>query len=616
MRNYILIFILFELLISSYLYTQYSNKVDAYHKKTIASLQNSYDSVINTFLMINDEFHSMHADALSELVAQSNTSNKEQRDAIRAKLLEKFMNFYTYKNLDTFSGMHIFDEEGRSLLRFHKPDLYDDSIIDKRYSLQVLKNNLLFQHGLEIGIYRVNYRYQYPLFYDGSFVGSYEYSIDIDAMLQEMHKFCGEDFIVLYDAKDMQKIFLPELLENDFDKVMINDQSFFSSKKSYKNMYDKKRLNYVYQLSSFTKAAALKQASVIDYSYDSKRYSTVLFPLEDMSKNQIAFMVATLEDTTSGVYFYTFIEELLLSSVLSFVIFFYMLKELKHKQYVRNLLDTQKDILIVTDGAKIKDTNQAFLDFFDYPSLQEFQSEHDCICDFFLEAEGFVQRYNNGVLWIDYLYANKREKNRVKIQNPKTQAIKIFELKFESFSEKNSFLLFRDITEEYYKNLELKDRAHYDKLTKIYNRASFEHTLSKEIQKSLRYESELSLIMFDIDHFKDVNDTYGHDAGDMVLKEMADLVGSVIRETDFFARWGGEEFMIITTTAVAQSQLLAEKLRVKIEEYTFSQVGSVTCSFGVVQHRSAETKESLVKRCDEMLYSAKKSGRNRVVSSS
>jgi len=120
--------------------------------------------------------------------------------------------------------------------------------------------------------------------------------------------------------------------------------------------------------------------------------------------------------------------------------------------------------------------------------------------------------------------------------------------------------------------------------------------------------------MFDIDHFKNVNDTYGHDVGDIILQELTALVSDAIRETDFFARWGGEEFMIITHTEIAQSELLAEKLRSLIEENQFSEVESITSSFGVAQYRRDDTKESIVKRCDEMLYSAKNSGRNCVVS--
>jgi len=614
MRNYFIIFILYELLISSYFYNQYIHKVDLDHKKTISLIQNSCDSVINAFTLVNDEFHSGHADSLAELVVQVNNSTTEHRDIVREKILDSLMGFYTSKNLDIFSGMHVFDKEGASLLRFHKVDDYDDKIIDKRPSLKIMQDKLLFQHGLEIGIHNVSYRYQYPLFYDGTFVGSYEYNVDYNSMLKEIQKFYAKDFIVLFDAKEMEKTVLPEVLNRDFDKNIINKEIFYSSKKSYKNLYDEERLKYLYSQSEFSKALHLQTPTVIDYSYTNS-CSSIVFPLKDISQKNIAYVVATIEDTTTGAYLETFIHELLLFSFLSLVIFYYILKEFKHKAYVRNLLDRQKDMLIVTDGAKIKDTNQAFLDFFDFKSLKEFQSEHDCICDFFIEEDGFVQKNNDGVLWIDYLYEHINEKNRVKIRNPKTSEILVFELEFESFSEKNSFLLFRDITKEYKISLELHNRAHYDALTKIHNRASFDYELSKELRKSSRYGNELSLIMFDIDHFKDVNDKYGHDVGDIILKEITSLVNEVIRETDFFARWGGEEFMIICHCDLEQSEVFAQKLRKLIEAYSFTQAESLTSSFGVAQYRKYDTIETLVKRSDEMLYKAKTLGRNRVISS-
>jgi diguanylate cyclase (GGDEF)-like protein len=231
-----------------------------------------------------------------------------------------------------------------------------------------------------------------------------------------------------------------------------------------------------------------------------------------------------------------------------------------------------------------------------------------------MTEDGFLQKYNDGILWIDLLHKYPDAINRVKIESPKTSQVVIFELEFESFTQTNSFILFRDITREHHENLELQNRASYDALTKIYNRVSFESELAKELKDALRYEKQFSLIMFDIDHFKNVNDTYGHDVGDIILRELTSLVGGAIRETDFFARWGGEEFMIITHADIAQSEAFAEKLRELVESHDFTEVKSVTSSFGVAQYRKHDTKESIVKRCDEMLYSAKNSGRNCVVS--
>jgi diguanylate cyclase (GGDEF)-like protein len=192
---------------------------------------------------------------------------------------------------------------------------------------------------------------------------------------------------------------------------------------------------------------------------------------------------------------------------------------------------------------------------------------------------------------------------------------RIFTVEIEMI--KNSyrfFILFRDITEELYLKEELEERANFDALTQIFNRSRFEFFLNKEIEKASRYGRSFSLIMFDIDHFKDINDTYGHDVGDVILKEITELVSSHTRDVDIFARWGGEEFMIISQTNIYRSEMFAEKLRQVIDQNLFTTVGTVTCSFGVTQYKKNDTLESIVKRCDNMLYSAKESGRNCVAS--
>ncbi len=152
-----------------------------------------------------------------------------------------------------------------------------------------------------------------------------------------------------------------------------------------------------------------------------------------------------------------------------------------------------------------------------------------------------------------------------------------------------------------------------DTLTGIYNKGKFNQLLEAELKKVKRYNRPLGLIIFDIDHFKKINDTYGHQVGDYVLKTVANIVKNNIRNTDIFARWGGEEFVIIAPeTDINGTKILAEKLRNAIEEYNFDTVGKVTASFGVTEAVPEDTTDSIVHRADEALYLAKEKGRNRV----
>jgi len=159
----------------------------------------------------------------------------------------------------------------------------------------------------------------------------------------------------------------------------------------------------------------------------------------------------------------------------------------------------------------------------------------------------------------------------------------------------------------------LESQASTDPLTGISNRLKFDETLDAEIMRSQRYGMPLSLIMFDVDRFKVINDTYGHHTGDDVLREAADLVENNIRGYDLFARWGGEEFMIMVGNSDREHAVfLAEKLRGLIESHRFPGIGNITCSFGVTELIAGESVDRFMQRVDGALYRAKAQGRNRV----
>jgi diguanylate cyclase (GGDEF)-like protein len=154
-----------------------------------------------------------------------------------------------------------------------------------------------------------------------------------------------------------------------------------------------------------------------------------------------------------------------------------------------------------------------------------------------------------------------------------------------------------------------------DGLTQIYNKRYFMESIEREIARSNRYRRDMSLVLFDVDHFKKINDTYGHLAGDQVLKHLASVIKSRIRREDLFARYGGEEFAIVLPEIDGyNASQFAEKIRRIVEQSDFSFEGTrmeVTISMGVAT-LDADTPDSatLIKRADEYLYEAKKSGRN------
>ena len=160
----------------------------------------------------------------------------------------------------------------------------------------------------------------------------------------------------------------------------------------------------------------------------------------------------------------------------------------------------------------------------------------------------------------------------------------------------------------------LEQKANVDTLTKIFSRQKFNELYHLELRRSHRYINSLSLLFFDIDHFKKINDTYGHDVGDKTLITFAKVIQENIREYDIFARWGGEEFiLLLPQTDMSAAFKIAEKLRQKVSDHNFGIIGTVTCSIGVSMLKKDDDDDSFLKRADNAVYKAKKSGRNRTI---
>lgn len=171
----------------------------------------------------------------------------------------------------------------------------------------------------------------------------------------------------------------------------------------------------------------------------------------------------------------------------------------------------------------------------------------------------------------------------------------------------------QDVSEKIKIEKKLIALATRDTLTGIYNRNKLNESISNQIANYKRYGRSFSLLMIDIDHFKNVNDTYGHDIGDYILKELTSIISKSIRVNDIFGRWGGEEFILILPEESQEGAIeLATKLKDLVANHIFEHVEKITISMGLSLCKENDTQDTLIKRADESLYKAKNTGRNRV----
>ncbi|WP_373482724.1 diguanylate cyclase [Acetobacterium sp.] len=185
------------------------------------------------------------------------------------------------------------------------------------------------------------------------------------------------------------------------------------------------------------------------------------------------------------------------------------------------------------------------------------------------------------------------------------------------YDEQNNFrellAISRDITEKVKIRKKIIALAETDNLTKLYNRVKLDYTLELEFCRAKTKAATFGLIMIDIDDFKQINDHFGHLAGDLVLYELAKLFKAIIRSADLIGRWGGEEFMVILPETDARGAMaLAEKIRQRVSEQHFLERERITISLGVTVFRDDATVYSIIYRADQALYQAKKNGKNQV----
>ncbi len=291
-------------------------------------------------------------------------------------------------------------------------------------------------------------------------------------------------------------------------------------------------------------------------------------------------------------------------------------KELERQIVLTNeVSQLQDNCMIVLDiDDRLIFSNEKFLKFSDSKDIDEFIEKYTCISRLFVEDNNyFYPKELESKSWIEQLQeidSSSRTVSMTSVQGDK----KIFLTSVQHIEDtSHTIITFTEVTTMEAEKKEFRQKAYTDELTQIRNRTYFEEKFSTEIDRCKIQNNSLGFMMLDIDKFKDVNDTYGHQIGDDILVEIAQLIESKTRKSDIFARWGGEEFvMILPDTTLKDTRAVAQNLRGFIESHTFVNDLKITCSFGIAELEKDDRQKSIMKRADDALFRAKEAGRNRV----
>lgn len=600
MKNYrfylLIISILLALFSSVFLYTHYIQSNTKKMKDSIYKLQaENMRATLDGMILQKQKATLAIALGLAndtDLLRQIETKNIDTK---RYKnLISEFEEYTLYKNV----WIQILDSNATSLYRSWS-DIKGDNLLHVRKDLADIVKNRKITSSISVGKFDLSIKSIIPVLKDTKFIGIIEVITHFNSFSRNLADADIGSVVVLKKAYRQQ-------LKYPFTKLFIDD----------------------YYVANFDAPKELRDYlitnGVENYFNDSYRvendYIILSYELKDNLSNTLGYfiMFKKISNIQSvDLEFFTFksiaIFMLIGLMILSIIISILLVKYKNQQEYFKNILDTSSNIVIISDGQQLISANKTFFKYFyNYRSLDEFLKEYNCICNMFVNEEGYLQPKMDSLNWVEHILKDEHATHKAKIHYLDNIYYFIVTVALISKAKNHYSIVFSDITKEEHYQKELLLLSTEDALTCIHNRRYFDQKINHEIAMANRYPTPFSLILFDIDFFKRVNDQYGHDVGDQILVEYTKLIASMLRQTDIFCRIGGEEFTIILPhTTSEDAKKIAQKLCYEIEHAKI--ILPITMSFGVTQHKQDDTPQSILKRADRALYSAKEKGRNRVV---
>ncbi|MSM41558.1 MAG: diguanylate cyclase [Geobacter sp.] len=586
-------------------------------KAVTVSHRHTMDAYFQTYVMKPE---------VLELLKAADTSDAARKNVVRAKLYRLLYPTYEQLSQQDIRQFHFHTSDNRSFLRFHAPHNSGDSLADTRPSVVMANSSLKPVHTFETGRIMVGFRNVFPIVWNGKHLGSVEFSQPFEAIRREMHTLdpgC-EYLLTVHDQAMLPKLFEEykglfaparfsrEWLVEDPQRQLPDSPPPLSP--SVQAVYERlgTSKDFMAQLASGNAGSiALRQGSTA--------VRVTMLPLNDAKGSSKAVLLAFSRSPELDEIYFGHRLHLAMFSVMLLLVgiaFYLFLRSVqtvrKQEQHLRLIADTMDDSLYVMDkDGTITFVNQAAAHvlgltgtdlmgkiahyLFHHHGSGEKTPLTDCPIYKVIHAG---ERYK-GEEW--FCRADGSPFMVEVASQPMLQGRKVI----------GSVTVFRDITERKRLESQLTLLSVTDPLTGAFNRRHFLQALEAELHRADRYGTPFSLVMLDVDRFKRVNDSCGHEAGDRVLQEMVKLIRGRIRSSDILARWGGEEFLLLlVNTPLEAAATLAETLLTELRGHEIEGVGTVTASLGVTCHLPEDSADTLLIRVDQLMYQAKASGRD------
>ncbi|WP_081642269.1 sensor domain-containing diguanylate cyclase [Thermodesulfobacterium thermophilum] len=572
----------------------------------------------NSTLYSMKELPSLYAQGIgaSQTIKNIFKTYKDDEEILRKKLYQFLFPFI--QNLVSLQiDLHFHNQKGRSLLKFYNPSVYGEDLTQYREDVAYVIKYKKPVFGFSTGKMLSGFRNTFPLLDErGDYLGGVDFIISLkhfEKLVYQLNP--GACFRLIFKKKETV-----DKLEEKY-RSMFASRFFGEDLVEYQRIFNNddlcsKALNVLQQDLNFRKSIFSDKPKILEFNRQNKVYEIVSMPIKDFKEITVGFLVVTQRaETVEGLYkeFYRNVYIYTLLLLLILFISFYTNRKARESFLERKKFNTviqfMESAVYTVKDFKINFVNPKLLKLLGY-SEEELIGKRDhegfvdpvedrcAICEAISKGEEFtgdmVLKKKDG----SYLIAN------VKVSHVRDELGKVVE----------TVVCFWDITLR--KKLEdaLYLNSITDPLTRLFNRRFIATVLENLKEKASESKQTFSVIMIDIDNFKRINDVYGHDVGDEVLKVLAETLIGQLRDQDIVGRWGGEEFIVVLPeTDLKNAILVAEKLRKAVEDL---EIGihrlKITISLGVSEYRLKEKEEiaDLIKRADSALYLAKRSGKN------
>jgi len=595
----------------------------AYLADEYTDLASNYRSTLETSEVLSKALFAeiLNKQPVISLASRAVDASDAQRASLRNELARQVQPTYRTLLQYNMNQLHFHLPDVSSFLRMHRPAAFGDSLVAIRPAVVLANQRRDYVSGFEIGRHEAGFRFIFPLFDHQRFIGTVETSISYSRFQEQLNRRFPGDYSLLVkrsvvDARliDKEKLGLlvsplsPQLMEASRSEV---NQSQHPPPVQFAILADR-LAPYVGSL--LERNQPIYQACFIQ----GRGYAVYLMPITNVSGQTESYLLKLVQDRNLDTFRMTTALMVLVATLLVLLLCSYLFLWAQRNQklqeanrlfhaaidalpYPFQIIDTASHRIVVANRATDVSGSSA-------EGLACYAATHgaDRPCDDPAHPCPLVMaQAERRPVVVEHIHRNEAGEDRI----VEVHGYPILEV---DGNVRRCIEYAIDVTERKEMQQQLVLLAETDALTGAWNRRKFYDLLDGEMNRSARYNRPLVLLMMDLDHFKQINDTYGHDVGDSVLQELVKMLKTQLRASDVLARSGGEEFLVLAPeTTPENGQLLAEKLVQASRRHRYPGVDTVRLSIGVAACQPNDSLDDLLKRADQALYRAKSNGRDR-----